>query len=302
VADGGETIVSRGELIEIGGAFRIPSILEKSGTVLVEVGTTNRTRLADYTAALSARTQCCLKVHRSNFRLAGFVTDVEIAELVEAMSPRGVPTLHDIGSGLMIDLGDYGLGGEPLVRDSVDAGSTVVFSGDKLLGGPQAGIIVGPADILQRAAVNPLARALRPGKTVLAALEATLALYRDPESALTEVGRRFLELVLLEENMAHFRAVIAECGRFPELAEAFYCSGPQLAVENLTDYLKETSDKGLLAVSEPKRAAQLFFGMLRGDLYLRRLLALDSAPEPEEVDRAVGEAVTIFIAAHAPRT
>ena len=187
VANGGETIVSRGELIEIGGGFRIPSILEKSGTVLVEVGTTNRTRRRDYLSAVGARTKCCLKVHRSNFRLSGFVTDVEIADLAQDMSPRGVTVMHDVGSGLLVDLTSYGLSGEPLVQESIKAGATVVFSGDKLLGGPQAGILAGSAEVLEQAAVNPLTRALRPGKTVLAALEATLALYRDRETALREI-------------------------------------------------------------------------------------------------------------------
>ncbi|MCH7473323.1 MAG: L-seryl-tRNA(Sec) selenium transferase, partial [Gemmatimonadetes bacterium] len=167
VANGGETIVSRGELIEIGGAFRIPAILEKSGTVLVEVGTTNRTRLQDYLQALSARTKCCVKVHRSNFRLSGFVAEADTAELVQAMAPRDIPVIHDVGSGLLIDLTSYGLAGEPLVQDSLEAGATVIFSGDKLLGGPQAGIIAGSASVIQQMAVNPLTRALRPGKTVL---------------------------------------------------------------------------------------------------------------------------------------
>ena len=187
VANGGETIVSRGELVEIGGAFRIPSILEKSGTVLVEIGTTNRTRLRDYVAALGASTKCCLKVHRSNFRLSGFVTEVEIDELVETMAPRGLAVVHDAGSGLVVDLSDYGLTGEPLVQQSVEAGATVIFSGDKLLGGPQSGIVVGPSAVLRQMATNPLTRALRPGKTVVAALEATLALYRDRASALREI-------------------------------------------------------------------------------------------------------------------
>ena len=187
LANNGETIVSRGELIEIGGAFRIPSILEKSGTILVEVGSTNRTRLRDYVGALSARTKCCLKVHRSNFRLSGFVTDVETADLVREMTPRGVPVMHDVGSGLIVDLTEYGLSGEPLVQDSIKEGATVVFSGDKLLGGPQAGILAGSAEMVGQASVNPLMRALRPGKTVLAALEATLALYRDRATALSEI-------------------------------------------------------------------------------------------------------------------
>ena len=187
LAEGGETIISRGELVEIGGAFRIPDILAKSGSVLVEVGTTNRTRLRDYELAVSPRTCLILKVHRSNFQLTGFVAEPSVAELVALGRRRSIPTLHDVGSGLLVSLEAYGLRGEPLVRDSVAAGATVVFSGDKLLGGPQAGIVVGPGAILERAAGNPLARALRPDKTTLAALEATLTLYRDPERAVREI-------------------------------------------------------------------------------------------------------------------
>ncbi|NIM50244.1 MAG: L-seryl-tRNA(Sec) selenium transferase [Gemmatimonadales bacterium] len=187
LAGGGETLVSRGELVEIGGRFRIPEILSKSGSILVEVGTTNRTRLRDYELAISPRTRLILKVHRSNFQLTGFVTEASTAELVALGRVRGIPVVHDVGSGLLISLEEYGLGGEPLVQHSVVAGATVVFSGDKLLGGPQAGIIVGPRDVVSRAGGNPMARALRPDKTTLAALEATLALYRDPERALAEI-------------------------------------------------------------------------------------------------------------------
>ncbi len=186
-AEGGETIVSRGELVEIGGAFRIPDILAKSGSALVEVGTTNRTHLRDYEMALSPRTHLLLKVHQSNFQQTGFVAEATIAELVGLGASRGMPAVHDVGSGLLLSLESYGLTGEPLVPDSVATGATVTFSGDKLLGGPQAGIIVGPRDVGQRAAQNPLARALRPDKVTFAALEATLALYRDPERALAEI-------------------------------------------------------------------------------------------------------------------
>lgn len=187
VAAGGETIVSRGELVEIGGAFRIPEILTRSGSVLVEVGTTNRTRLRDYALAVSPRTRLFLKVHRSNFELRGFVAEATIEELVALGRQRGIPAAHDVGSGLLLPLDAYGLSGEPLVRDSVAAGATVIFSGDKLLGGPQAGIIVGPSAVIEAAASNPLARALRPDKTILAALEATLHLYRDPEHAVEAI-------------------------------------------------------------------------------------------------------------------
>jgi L-seryl-tRNA(Ser) seleniumtransferase len=187
LAEGAETIVSRGELVEIGDAFRIPDILTKSGTVLVEVGTTNRVRRRDYEAALSPRTRCVLKVHRSNFRLSGFTSEVAVEELVQAMRPRGVTVVHDVGSGLLVDLERWGLRGEPLVPTSVAAGAVVVCSGDKLLGGPQAGIVVGPHDVIERAARNPLFRALRPDKGTIAALEATLRLYRDRDTAIAGV-------------------------------------------------------------------------------------------------------------------
>ncbi|MBI3081925.1 MAG: L-seryl-tRNA(Sec) selenium transferase [Gemmatimonadetes bacterium] len=187
LADQGETIVSRGELVEIGDGFRLPEIIRKSGSVLVEVGTTNRTRLLDYQRAISPRTRAVLKVHRSNFRLEGFTSEATVAELVGAMGAREIPVVHDVGSGLLVSLEPHGLSGEPLVQDSVAAGALVVFSGDKLLGGPQAGIIVGPAELVAGVARNPLYRALRPDKSTIAALEATLAHYRDPASALQEI-------------------------------------------------------------------------------------------------------------------
>lgn len=183
---GGETIVSRGELVEIGGGFRIPEILAKSGSRLVEVGTTNRTRLADYEAAAGPATRAVLKVHRSNFAMTGFVAEASVGELVRRFAP-GVPVVHDVGSGLLLDLAPWGLTGEPLVRDSVAAGALTIFSGDKLLGGPQAGLVVGPHALVERLEGDPLARAVRPDKTILAALEATLALYRDPDAARREI-------------------------------------------------------------------------------------------------------------------
>ncbi len=187
LAADGETIVSRSELVEIGGGFRIPEILTKSGSRLVEIGTTNRVRAADYAGAFRADTRCVLKVHRSNFRITGFTSEVSIGELAALCAPRGIPLVHDVGSGLLIDLQRYGLSGEPLVRDSVAAGAVVVFSGDKLLGGPQAGIIVGPGKLLAQVSADPLARALRPDKGTLAALEATLSLYQDTAVALDQI-------------------------------------------------------------------------------------------------------------------
>jgi L-seryl-tRNA(Ser) seleniumtransferase len=176
---GGEIVVSRGQLIEIGGGFRIPEVVAQAGARLVEVGTTNRTRRADYERAIGGETGAILRAHPSNFRQLGFVQEVEIEELCEL----GVPVIDDVGSGALIELGD-----EPPVRRSVAAGAALVcFSGDKLLGGPQAGLIAGRAEAVERARRHPLARALRIDKLSLAALEATLRLYREPERALAEI-------------------------------------------------------------------------------------------------------------------
>ncbi len=188
VAAGREVLISRGELIEIGGSFRIPDILEKSGARLREVGTTNRTHLDDYRRALSPETGAILTVHRSNFEQRGFVTTPAPADIGALAREAGVPWLYDVGSGLLLDLAPWGLAGEPRVPDAVAAGADlVIFSGDKLLGGPQAGCLVGRADRVGVCRSNPLARALRADKLTLAALEATLALYRDPATAVSAI-------------------------------------------------------------------------------------------------------------------
>ena len=188
LADGRDVIISRGELVEIGGSFRVPDIMAKSGARLVEVGTTNRTHADDYRRALSARAGAILAVHRSNFVLEGFVASVPVRELVPIAAEGAVPLLHDFGSGLLLDLAPWGLTGEPTARDAVQAGaSLVMMSGDKLLGGPQAGLIVGTRALVGLLRRNPLARALRVDKLTLAALHATLALYRDPARAVREI-------------------------------------------------------------------------------------------------------------------
>ena len=172
-AKGGEVIVSRGELVEIGGSFRIPDVMKKSGAKLVEVGTTNRTYIADYERALSPETSLLLKVHKSNYRIVGFTHEVELSELVELGRKRGIPVMEDLGSGALIDMEKFGLGGEPIPQSSVAAGVDIVsFSGDKLLGGPQAGIILGKREHIKAIRKNPLMRALRVDKLTLAALAA----------------------------------------------------------------------------------------------------------------------------------
>ena len=189
MAFGRAVLVSRGELVEIGGGFRIPEILESAGGVLVEVGSTNRTRLEDYRAASSkCDPALILKVHRSNFRITGFTEEASLEELVELGAELGVPVVHDQGSGLLVDPERVGLPAEPRPTESLAAGADIVaFSGDKLLGGPQAGILLGKAEWINEMRKNPLCRAVRVDKTALAGLEATLQLYRDPEGALREI-------------------------------------------------------------------------------------------------------------------
>ncbi len=187
LAEGQPALVSRGELIEIGGSFRIPDIMAKSGARLVEVGTTNRTHRLDYERALEDG-GVIVKVHRSNFALEGFVAEVSLVELVQLAAPRDMPVLYDLGSGLLLSLERFGLTGEPVASAVVGDGATVVtMSGDKLLGGPQAGIILGRGAAIQQIRTNPLTRALRVDKLTLAALEATLTLYRDPTQAFREI-------------------------------------------------------------------------------------------------------------------
>jgi len=205
LARGKEVIVSRGELVEIGGSFRVPDVMAKSGGILKEVGTTNRTHMQDYENALDENTALMLKVHRSNYSVIGFTAEVSLKELVELGTKHGLPVMEDLGSGTFIDFSKYGLVKEPTVQESVTAGvDLVTFSGDKLLGGPQAGIIVGKKQFVDRIKQNPLARALRIDKMTLAALEATLRLYRDEDQAIRLIPT--LRMLTMDSNELASRA------------------------------------------------------------------------------------------------
>lgn len=207
LAEGREVIVSRGQLVEIGGAFRVPAVMAKSGARLVEVGTTNKTYRRDYEEAITPETALLLRVHTSNYRVVGFVAEVSLEELVELGRRRGVPVMEDLGSGALIDFAAHGLPPEPTVQRSVKSGADVItFSGDKLLGGPQAGIAVGRREAIARMRANQLMRALRIGKLTLAALVATLRSYLEP-------GRAEREVPALTALMADPRALAAKARR-----------------------------------------------------------------------------------------
>jgi L-seryl-tRNA(Ser) seleniumtransferase len=207
VASGREAILSRGELVEIGGSFRVHEIVERAGVRLRSVGATNRTHVGDYVRAITADTGALLKVHRSNFAMSGFVAEVPVRELVPAAREHGIPIVHDLGSGLLVGLDDIGLRGEPTARQALAEGASVVLmSGDKLLGGPQAGIIAGSAPLVAAMRRNPLARSYRVDKMTLAALGATLALYRDPARARREIP----VLAMLAEAVDSVRARAGE--------------------------------------------------------------------------------------------
>lgn len=200
MAKGGEAIVSRGELVEVGGSFRIPSVMALSGADLVEIGATNKTHLKDYEDAITENTRALMKVHTSNYRIMGFTESISVAELVELGKKHNLPVIEDLGSGVFIDLSKYGLEYEPTVLDSIHRGADIVtFSGDKMLGGAQAGIIVGKKKYISAMKKNQLTRALRVDKLTICALEATLRMYLDEEEAVKNIPTLRMITMPMEE-------------------------------------------------------------------------------------------------------
>jgi len=281
LAEGREVLVSRGELIEIGDGFRIPDVLVRSGAVLREVGTTNRTRAADYERAVGPETAVLLRVHQSNFRVVGFTEQPSVEDLAAVAAQHGLPLVDDLGSGVLVSLE-----GEPSARESLAAGADLVcFSGDKLLGGPQAGIVVGRAELVDRLRRHPLQRALRADKLTLAALEGTLGLYLDPERALREVPvLRMLNEPLETVRARADRLAAAVDGEVEETVARV--GGGALPLAELASYACAVEEP----LAEPLRLGEPpVIGVLRDGRLLLDCRTLTDA-EAEEVVAAVSGA------------
>ena len=214
LARGREAIVSRGELVEIGGSFRMPDVMRKSGVKMVEVGTTNKTHLRDYEEAIGPETALLVRVHRSNFQIVGFTEDVDTSQLVKLGNKYGIPVMEDLGSGCLVDFSKYGIPREPTVQEVLAHGvDLVTFSGDKLLGGPQAGIILGRSDLIDAIKSNPITRALRIDKLTLLALEETLNMYRDEKAAVKEIPTLHMICQTYETLKAKVRRIARMIGK-----------------------------------------------------------------------------------------
>jgi L-seryl-tRNA(Ser) seleniumtransferase len=267
-----EVLISRGELVEIGGAFRIPDVMESAGAILREVGTTNRTHARDFESALTPKTALVMKVHASNYEIRGFTSAVPESVLADIAHNAGIPFVSDLGSGCLVDMARFGLPPEPTVRATIEAGADLVtFSGDKLLGGPQSGIIVGRADLIKRLKANPLKRALRVDKTVLAGLLSVLQLYRDPES----LPQR---LPLLEDLTRSLQEIDASIARIlPVVSEAV---GDAFAVE-IIDCKSQIGSGALPLELMPSRAISVSLRPGQSDAALTKLAArLRALPKP----------------------
>lgn len=300
LALGKGAIVSRGELVTIGGSYRIPDVMKKSGARMIEVGTTNQTDLWEYEQAIDEETGLLLKVHTSNYKIIGFVAEASLVELVELGRKHGVPVMHDLGSGMLFDLSRYGLPKEPVVSDSIRVGADIVtFSGDKLLGGPQAGIIVGKKRYIDQIKKNQLARALRCGKLTFAALEATLRLFLDKEKLLQH--HPVLKFMLRNETELEKQAIdlhnrlssiIGDRGEVVLEKGLSEVGGGSLATESLPTWLilfmlNSCTPEGLarrLRLSDPPIVARI----------LNNKIALDMRTVREDELDFIVEAVTII--------
>ena len=287
-----EAIVSRGQLVEIGGSFRIPDIMRESGAKMVEVGTTNKTHLRDYEHAITPRTGLILKVHSSNYRVVGFTQEVALEELVALGGKHGIPVFEDQGSGVLVDLARFGLPGEPTIGSAVGAGADLVSaSGDKLLGGPQAGILAGKAEVIARLKKHPLARAVRLDKMTLAALEVTLRLYLDEERLFAEVPTlRMLTMKPVEvwqRASAIANALRQQCGECFEIelvADVSRAGGGALPMEDIPTTvvalaparMSASELEARLRTGEPAVIARIKDGRLLLD---PRTLRADEEPE-----------------------
>ncbi|HEV3079125.1 MAG TPA: L-seryl-tRNA(Sec) selenium transferase [Gemmataceae bacterium] len=300
LCQGKEVIISRGQLIEIGGSFRIPEIMSVSGAILREVGTTNITRLSDYESAIGLNTAALMQVHTSNYRISGFTQSVPLIDLVALGKKRGLPVFDDIGSGALIDFARFGFQDEPVAHDSIAAGADLVmFSGDKLLGGPQAGILAGRKELIQKVEKDPLMRAFRLDKMTLAALETTLRLYLNEAQALQQVPVLRLLAMPLSELRRRAEALAARLRQVDGLADVSVCEdvayvgGGSLPDQALKTCIIEIAARGM---SETEMAYLLRTGepAVIGRLRENKLV-LDVRtifPEQEElVARAVGQAL-----------
>lgn len=291
-----EVVISRGQLVEIGGSFRLPDIIERAGATLVEVGTTNRTRIADYADAITEDTALLLRCHPSNFKVTGFAEETSVEELVELGREAYVPVMDDLGSGALVDMSPFGLAREPLVQESVAAGADVVtFSGDKLLGASQAGILVGKAEYIDECRANPLARALRVDKLTLAALEATLHTYRegDPVSeipVLAAIARPLVEIELQARSLARKINALHVDGLRAEVVETLSETGggslPGQSIESRAVALKSTR----LSAEDLGRHFREYdppiFGRIARDTFLLDVRTIDPREGPAIVSCA----------------